>query len=316
MANGRGYWLKTAAPGVASITGLPLVADSVSVATGWNMIGSVSAGVDTSTITSSPPGIRSSQFFGYNGGYTPAATLDPGRGYWVKASAPGVLFVTVPAPGVQRRRAASSSDEWTRLSVRDAAGRVQHLYLAADPGVAGAFELPPPPPEGALDVRFRSGQMVELLRDDASYPVDVRGAVEPITVEWNARGGRRLYLSAGGPPMELSGSGALRLSGDAARGLAILTGTGEVPVEFALDQNHPNPFNPVTRISFRVPAAGRVRLEVFDLLGRRVAVLVDEERAAGAYAVEMNAAQLSSGTYVYRLTAGGASASGKMMLLK
>jgi hypothetical protein len=116
--------------------------------------------------------------------------------------------------------------------------------------------------------------------------------------------------------MELSGSGALRLSGDAARGLAILTGTGEVPVEFALDQNHPNPFNPVTRISFRVPAAGRVRLEVFDLLGRRVAVLVDEERAAGAYAVEMNAARLSSGTYVYRLTAGGASASGKMMLLK
>jgi hypothetical protein len=94
------------------------------------------------------------------------------------------------------------------------------------------------------------------------------------------------------------------------------SGTGEIPTAFALEQNYPNPFNPVTSITFRLPSASHVRLEVFDLLGKRVATLLDEQRSPGVHTVAMDASALSSGTYLCRMTAGGAVATRKMMVLR
>jgi len=79
---------------------------------------------------------------------------------------------------------------------------------------------------------------------------------------------------------------------------------GGMPEVFALVPNIPNPFNPATVIGFALPEAGRVRLEVFDVLGRRVAVLVDEHRGPGRYTVTWEAASAPSGIYLYRLQAG------------
>ncbi|MGM0739866.1 MAG: T9SS type A sorting domain-containing protein, partial [Bacteroidota bacterium] len=89
-----------------------------------------------------------------------------------------------------------------------------------------------------------------------------------------------------------------------------------LPREFALQQNYPNPFNPSTRIAFALPQQQHVRLEVYDLLGRRVALLVDEVRPAGAYTVDFDAAALTSGVYLYRITAGDFNQTRKMMLMK
>lgn len=90
----------------------------------------------------------------------------------------------------------------------------------------------------------------------------------------------------------------------------------ERPTGFALEQNYPNPFNPETTIAYSVPATGPVRLAVCDLLGREVAVLVNETKQPGRYGVELNASQLSSGTYFYRLNAGSETCIKKMMVLK
>jgi hypothetical protein len=91
---------------------------------------------------------------------------------------------------------------------------------------------------------------------------------------------------------------------------------GEVPAVFSLSQNYPNPFNPSTRISFTVPKEAAVTLEVYDMLGRLVSTLVNEVKRPGEYTVDYNAAQLSSGVYFYRLSAGGQMYAHKMMLLK
>ena len=90
------------------------------------------------------------------------------------------------------------------------------------------------------------------------------------------------------------------------------------PTSFAIDQNYPNPFNPETRIGFRIsgPGASKVRLAVYDLLGREVAVLVDEEKTSGSYEVTYNASNLASGVYTYRLSAGNFTHARKMMVLK
>ncbi len=90
----------------------------------------------------------------------------------------------------------------------------------------------------------------------------------------------------------------------------------EVPGAFALAQNYPNPFNPVTTIGYELAATGPVRLEVFDMLGRRVAVLVEQTLPAGVYEARFDAADLASGLYLYRLTAGKQVQTRKMLLLK
>lgn len=90
----------------------------------------------------------------------------------------------------------------------------------------------------------------------------------------------------------------------------------ETPHSFALGQNYPNPFNPATTIEFSVPQSTRVTLELFDMLGRSVRMLVNEERPAGTYNVRLNGDDLSSGVYLYRLTAADQTITRKMLLLK
>ena len=89
-----------------------------------------------------------------------------------------------------------------------------------------------------------------------------------------------------------------------------------VPTQFALAQNYPNPFNPSTTIEFDIPRPSKVRLIIYDVLGKEVVRLVDGERSAGHYAVRFNASQVPSGVYFCRLSADGFSQSQKVVVLK
>jgi len=99
-----------------------------------------------------------------------------------------------------------------------------------------------------------------------------------------------------------------------------LTGVVEresgIPKQFALQQNYPNPFNPSTEISYEVPKASFVKLSVFNMLGQKVADLVNGEQNPGKYQAPFNASNLSSGIYFYRLTAGSFVSIKKMVLIK
>jgi mannan endo-1,4-beta-mannosidase len=89
-----------------------------------------------------------------------------------------------------------------------------------------------------------------------------------------------------------------------------------MPSEFTLYQNYPNPFNPSTAIQFKLPKAGHINLKVFDILGKEVAVLVNEEKQPGVYKVVFNAEGLSSGVYIYRIQNGTSIYTKKMILMK
>ncbi|MEJ2616599.1 MAG: T9SS type A sorting domain-containing protein [Ignavibacteriaceae bacterium] len=88
------------------------------------------------------------------------------------------------------------------------------------------------------------------------------------------------------------------------------------PGRFELYQNYPNPFNPSTTIKYDLSKQSRVKLEIYDILGRRVATLVDETKKAGRYQIVWNASRLTSGVYFERLQAGDYSAVKKLLLLK
>lgn len=89
-----------------------------------------------------------------------------------------------------------------------------------------------------------------------------------------------------------------------------------IPNNFSLLQNYPNPFNPVTKISFEIPKSSVVKISVFDVTGKEVAVLVNETLRAGTYQTDWNANAYSSGVYFYRIQAGEFSETKRMMLVR
>jgi hypothetical protein len=111
--------------------------------------------------------------------------------------------------------------------------------------------------------------------------------------------------------------GDRRWSDPAVVGISDDRHTSSIPTGFTLEQNYPNPFNPSTTIRYALPTAGKVKLQIYNVLGALVETLVDEERQAGQYTITWNASNVASGVYFYRLTTeNGLTKIRKMMLLK
>ena len=89
-----------------------------------------------------------------------------------------------------------------------------------------------------------------------------------------------------------------------------------IPQKFSLSQNYPNPFNPSTVINYQLPMNSHVILKIYDVLGKEIAVLVNEEHSAGNYSINFEASKLSNGMYFYRLQAGNTIETKRMMLIK
>jgi photosystem II stability/assembly factor-like uncharacterized protein len=101
--------------------------------------------------------------------------------------------------------------------------------------------------------------------------------------------------------------------------LSVLTGistNNNIPSKYSLSQNYPNPFNPSTNISYSIPQSSAVRITVFDILGREVYSPVNEYKNAGTHEVTIDAANLGSGIYYYRMTASDFSETKKMIVIK
>ena len=121
-----------------------------------------------------------------------------------------------------------------------------------------------------------------------------------------------------------NGSNSGELYFDDASLTSILTSTKEkeniIPKSYSLSQNYPNPFNPSTIIKWQSPTAGRQTIKVYNILGNKVATLIDEYKPAGTYEIEFNTSSnyknLASGIYFYQLKAGNFIQTKKMILMK
>jgi len=89
-----------------------------------------------------------------------------------------------------------------------------------------------------------------------------------------------------------------------------------LPNNYSLSQNYPNPFNPATIIKYEIPLPSNVKIEIFDLLGKNIETLVNKEQSAGSYKIYFNANKLSSGIYLYKITASNFIQTKKMILIR
>ena len=106
----------------------------------------------------------------------------------------------------------------------------------------------------------------------------------------------------------------LRFNGDNVTGVTPIS--NNTPDKFELFQNYPNPFNPVTNIKFDIPKNGLVNIKIFDIAGREISTLVNEQMQAGSYNVRFDGSSFASGSYFYRIQSGDFTQVKKMMLIK
>jgi hypothetical protein len=161
--------------------------------------------------------------------------------------------------------------------------------------------------------------MLEAIKEGESrtIPIQISSAQYPLAISWDLKGQMlTASLLIGSEEVQVSGKGSVTIS-DPRKSIALeIGGQPMLPKEFGLQQNYPNPFNPSTTIKYDLPVDSRVTLKVFNILGEEVVTLLDEPQKAGYRSITLNASNLASGVYFYRLRAGHFVASRKLLLLK
>ncbi len=334
IMNGTGYWLKYAGDQLITLPGVPLTNDTITVKKGWNIIGSIGSAVNTGTIIQIPSGIVVSSYFAYNGSYSVAGSIEPGKGYWVKVNAGGKLVLSAPpafAPVAVNNQQQNELSNLNVLTVQPqgklAKGHSQQLLFGKagqESSKTDAYEMPPVAPSGGLDVRFGSNQFAEFFSgEQKEVPIHIQSNGAPLELSWTMKemaGLSYVLVEKKGEKIiaehKLKTGGSIILKNT--ENYSYTLRVEEVPLRFALEQNYPNPFNPTTVIRYDVPLSTRVTMKVYDMLGREVATLVDGELEAGHQSVEWNVPQsgIASGVYFYRMQAGTFTETKKLMLLK
>jgi len=320
LRSGDGYWLKFNTADTVEICGTQHAGNTIAVREGWNLIGPFDKQIAASQITTTPAGIITSQFFGYDNGYVVAELLDAGKGYWVQMAQNGILNLNTSATLAGKGRktslmsAATVDPSWGVIRIADNNGNESVLYVAADGLETSDFALPPVPPAGIFDARFASNsyvgnmanQLETIVLNSAAFPVTI--AAEGLDV--------RIQDSLTGKIVDrvIRANSSVQLHNPAITSLLI--SEESIPETFDLFQNYPNPFNPSTTIKFNLPEAGRVKLSVYNIRGELVTELIDKEMKAGSHNFEFNATQYATGVYIYRITAGEFHAVRKMLLIK
>lgn len=337
MEIGLGYWLRFHDSLTTSVTrpGVPFLEDSVNVVNNWNIVGSLSSTIPISKVTPVPPLSMISSLYGYaDTGYFITDSIHPGEAYWVKVDRDGKLVfksTAAPARTMVSYGLTGYLNSLNTITLRNSDGKSQTLLIGRD--VEGApdrsmLELPPPPPGGLFDARWASNMLIEthpaIVNEPMEFPLSTRNVSTPLMIRWNMtrQPGMSYTLvanDAGGSVLEsrqLLAEGEMLLRQSKFAELRLRVSGRELPSTFALKQNFPNPFNPSTNIHYELPREEFVTLTVFDLLGRKVATLVNERQPGGYHSVAFDAGKVSSGLYFYRLTAGTFADIKKMMLIR
>jgi hypothetical protein len=174
--------------------------------------------------------------------------------------------------------------------------------------------------KGSLLQEYETPVMV--MNRAAGRDVFVDVAVVGLDAAAVSKSGDLVWLRFAGDPRISLKSVEGRTSRNSLLAMAKKRGEGEgIPTSYDLAQNYPNPFNPTTTIEYQLPQAGHVTLEVFNILGERVATLVSEMQDAGYYSLRWDGKddyhrQIASGMYIYRLKAGDFSSVKKMLMIK
>lgn len=308
LEKGKGYWMKFPERDTILVTGTPTIDDTVEVPSGWQLLGSIGCEIPATSV---------SPAFRYDGSYSLVdSVIFPGEGFWIKGPRTLTLSCFTP-PSPTKPDLLLSLDGLSSITIRDAAGHQAVMYFDTKPWTfATGLELPPLPPAGSFDARF-SSNFIGHVFDHASpvARIDIQGATSPLLLSWNitssAISGLTISPSAGPSSRIVGPTGSTTINSRETESIRLsVIPAGDVPSEFTLEQNFPNPFNPNSSIGFSVPVKSVVSLRLFNMLGEEVMqILGNQEYEAGRYTTMIDGSAIPSGTYFYTLVASTVDAS-------
>jgi len=332
LDNPTGYLVMATVPTTITVCGAPVESfEATGLTAGWNLIGGPWTTVLTADAGVYPSGAVSLENVHYydcaSSEYIPTEEFAHCRGHlvMVTSSDPTTIMVPDTASGAKvtysvEKNNAASVDWVSSVDVRSGnAARSLTFGTArtATSGIELGYDVPmfpafPGQADAYLDNHLAKSVVSSdnraewslVMTDGADVTVDVSSIpdIYDVTLDGiNLRETSTVKLEAGTH--------------------SLVTLLKAVPVNFSLEQNTPNPFNPVTSINYSVPSESRVTIEVFNVLGENLRTLVDEVQTAGNWTARWDGKnqkgeQMTSGVYFYKMTAGGFSATHKMTLVK
>jgi hypothetical protein len=314
LENGDGYWLFFDAEGSTDVSGNPINQATISLSEGWNLMGSLSSTFESSFIDDPEGIIVSGSIYGFEGTYQSTTTLQPGKGYWINASADGQ--VTLNSGGTTRIK--PFTDRTADANVIRFNGIPLYFGITIPENELQSYELPPKPPSGAFDVRF-NGNM-KVMQEEGQ--IALSNPTKILTVSYEIKhetGAVWVLVSNNGNEYPLHHSGTFQ-NVENSSGF-MLKKESSLPTEYALSQNFPNPFNPTTTIAYSIPQNSEVKLTIYNLTGRQIINLVQGQISAGIYFVNWDGTNdtghpVSSGLYLYTIETENFRAMKKMIYMK
>jgi hypothetical protein len=327
MDHFHGYWFRMDNPATFCVTGMKVpAATPIALEMGWNLASYLPEEEDEIEHALSSIMDELLVVLGYDGGglsyqpdlkdFSTLDTLRPDFGYWIKVT--DDVMLTYPGDGVPAfakmipdvftpdRSEVATSNIWINLYGRDvtvdgeqvSAGARLEAY-DANGILCGTFTVAESGKFGFMPVYGAENGSNEGLQRGDQFSIRVNGQETEETFTFSGSGDRIAV-------------GSLTLKSG---------GINPIPERYNLAQNYPNPFNPTTTVAYDIPVEAKVKLTIYNILGERVATLVDEFKPAGSYTTVWNGqtdngSSVSSGIYFYRLTAGDYVKSMKMTLMK
>jgi len=314
LTPGVGYWLRISEENTVEIQGQLIQDLTLTLHENWNLITGISTDVSVTSIGDPQSLIIPNTIYAYgSSGYYGANSILPGKGYWLRSSGEGEITLS------SNLRSQNPKVITDHLSCNSITINGNTLYFGGNISEDNllSYSLPPLPPEGSFDVRFSD----HMKYSENGGSISLRGFNNSVSIEYFLIGQNENWILSlsSGKTITLSGEGSFFINKNINE--IILKKQSALPHTFTLLKSFPNPFNPVTTITYTIPEDSYIELSVFSVQGKLIQHLENSFKFTGNYAVlwdgkDMIGKSVGSGIYIVKLSTDKEFLSHKVLLLK
>jgi len=321
LTPGTGYWLRFDQSGETHITGPSINNLTISMQSDWNLISGISNTVQFTGIGDPDGIIIPGTLFGFGESYEQTDALEPGKAYWLRTSGSGDIQL-----GSNRgSRVVSALSEPQSASSITVKGVTLYFGESTDTGEKLSYGLPPKPPSPSADIRFSDDSRLCTLDECI---LKITNIDRPLAIEYDIKEGgswELIPVISGQEDFDeaivVSGQSQLTIVSGSEEYILRKSTSLEMPSEFVLYPAYPNPFNPVTTITYSLPEESYISMYIFDMTGRIVKNLVSDRKNPGYYETFWDGTNSSgnvvgSGIYYYTLNTRNQKFTKKIIFIK